>query len=183
MDFCTVADIRQMLSVKTAGTIDAGLLEKLAKGVTVAMQNVISRTILSASYIEVRKGTGTSTLVLKNTPVTAVASVAIGPPSGRTTLTVDVEYVWSETSIQLLGGIFTQRSAWVVVEYTAGYTEVPADLNTAAAKTAALRYREFERLGQASNTFGGQTITFDNKDFPADVMTVLTQYQRKAPIF
>lgn len=181
-DFCTVSQVKHLLPVSKSQTGDDPLIQRLITGCSTTVRNWIGDALNSKDYTEVRDGTGTGKLILRHQPVTAVASVSLGPPSGRSALVVDRDYVWTTYAIQLLAGSFPKGVANVAVVYTAGYVAIPADIADNVAKVVALRYKEAERLGQSSKTLGAETINFDLSDFPRDVKLALGQYKRVAQI-
>lgn len=181
-DLCTVSQVKHLLPVRSSVTTDDPLIQRLITSASETMRQEIGDNINSADYSEVYDGTGTGKIVLRHQPVTAVSSVAIGPPVGRSALTVNIDYVFSRYGIQSLVGSFPKGVANFLVAYTAGYVVIPADIAEKTAKLAALRYKEAERLGQSSKTLAGETITFDMKDFPADVKATIKQYKRVAQV-
>jgi hypothetical protein len=60
-------------------------------------------------------------------------------------------------------------------------TTVPLDLKQAAIEAFALAYRQRVRIGEKSNSMGGQvTIAYDMSDVPPRSMSVFNQYRRLA---
>ncbi len=182
-DFCTVSQVKHLLPVSKTITTDDPLIQRLIEAASVSLRNEVGDTVNATAYTEVRDGTGTGKLTLRHRPVISVSSVSIGPPSSaRVPLTVNVDFVFTKYGIQSLGRGFQTGVANIEVVYTAGYAAIPADLSGAAAKLAALRYKEAERLGQSSKTLAGETITFDVKDFPDDVKATIEQYLRVSQV-
>lgn len=189
MEFTTVANVKRTLRLSTADVLDDGLIQDFTDAANDAIGNYLGRNILSASYTEVRDGTGTNTLVLANTPVTLVGAVTItsprsfaAAPLNSTPLVSGVDYAWTSSAIKLYCGQFPRGVANVTVVYTAGYATVPKDLTHAATKWAALRYRENVRLGQSQTTLQGQTTAFDLDEFPPDILGIVSRYQSKIPL-
>jgi hypothetical protein len=182
--FTTGPQVKQYLRIPVTNTDDDGLLRSLADVANMAIAKSLLRNVLSASYTETRNGTGTPTLMLLNTPVTAVASVSIVGPLAQpnvipppVSLIQGVDYAVTPYSLKLYNGRWPRGIANVIVEYTAGYASIPADLGHVAAKVAALRYRELERLGQKSKIIAQENITFDLSEFPPDVEGILDRYR------
>lgn len=180
--YATVAQVKTLLSVKPNTMTDVGLIEMILDAVTVEFQTNLSRSVLTATYDEVYDGQGTNALVLPNFPITAVSTLEVGPPTGRTTLTQNTDYVFNKFGIQRLFGKFGRGVANIHVVYTAGYASVPLDLSMACAKTVAYRYKQMDRLGQSSKTMGQETVNFINTPFTQDVLQTLQQYQRRIPV-
>lgn len=183
-DLCTPGQVKELLPLNKGVTTDDPLLQRLVTAASAVVRKYIGDAINSATYTEVRNGTGTGRLLLRHAPVTAVASVTIGqPPASRAALVYGTDYVWDELGISLLAGqSFPKAVAAVACVYTAGFVATPADLSNAVATWAALRYKEAERLGQTSKTLGPETVNFDTKAMPSPVKLVLDQYKRVAQI-
>ncbi len=182
-DLCTVSQVKHLLPINKSVTTDDPLIQRLITSASETMRNEIGDVINSVTRSEVYDGTGTGKLLFRHQPVMGVASVAIGPPSAnRVALTENVDFVFTKYGIQSLGRSFPKGVANIAVTYTAGYVAIPADIAEKTAKVAALRYKEAERLGQSSKTLAGETITFDTKDFPADVMATIQQYLRVSQV-
>jgi hypothetical protein len=67
------------------------------------------------------------------------------------------------------------------VAYTAGYADVPPDLEQACLELASMRFKERDRIGHSSAVMAGQQVNFIIKDMPADVATILQQYRKVVP--
>lgn len=179
--FTSVALVKSYLSVQPQTVTDVGLLQQLVDAVSKAFRTRLNRDILSANYDEVLDGTGTNRIVLGNYPVTAVSLVEVGPPSGRTPLVLNQDYVWNKFGLQRLFGVFCADVAGVHVTYTAGFATIPSDLEDAATKTVAFRYKQLMRLGQNSKSQGQETVTFDTSAFTKDVAGLLDNYKKVFP--
>ena len=79
------------------------------------------------------------------------------------------------------GTAFTRGAQNVTVQYTAGFAVTPPEIEQACIALVALRYKERDRIGQASKNVGGETVSFQQKDMPADVATILDQYRNLVP--
>lgn len=183
-DLTTVAQVRPFLLLQPNAqlTEDLGLLQTLIAGVSEEFRSVLNRSLLSSTYTEQRDGTGTNMLTFGEYPVTAVASVVVGPdPLTVRTLPVDA-YVWTRTSIKLRSGIFALGVGNVTLTYTAGFAVLPADLTMAVSKAVAFRYRQLSRLGQNSKSMGQETVQFETQPYPKDVQNILNQYKKVVPL-
>lgn len=189
MPLTSLTAVKSYLRIPTGTTEDDDLLTSLANAASDAVQDAISRNILSASYTEAYNGTGTNTLMLANTPITAVSSLAIvaplsfsGAPQSTTPLVLNVDFTFTQYALKLFRGVFPRGVANIRPGYTGGLAVVPADLIHVTTKWAALRYRELDRLGHKSKTLQGETVAFDLSEFsPAD-MQVINRYQVKIPV-
>lgn len=180
-DLTSIANVKLWLGVSSAA--DDTLLTRLVSGVSAWIQEWLGRTIASGSYTETLNGNGKTVLAFANYPVTAVASVTVdGVAIPARTVIGGSGYTFDKEFIYLDGYCFTSGHQNVVVQYTAGYSAVPADLEQAAIELIALRYRDKDRIGVSSKSIGPEHTTFFMKDFPDDVANVLWSYKRVVPV-
>lgn len=182
-----VGDLTNVHAVKgwlgLAGTSDDGLLARLIAGTSAAMCAHVNRPLLASSFAERLNGTGGTRLQLPNYPVLSVATVFVGAtaiqqsPDG-----VLPGWVADDRGITLVGGLrFTAGMRNVSMAYTAGFEQVPADLEQACVEWCAFKYRERDRIGHSSKSVQGETVSFITKDMPDSVRSVLAQYRKVAP--
>jgi hypothetical protein len=183
-DLTTLANVKAYLSPPLVTTADDALLSRLITAASQFIQTWLNRAIASASYTDTRNGTGGTILFLGNRPVTAVASVTVDgvaiapsspPPTGD-------GYLFDDSAVYLVGHCFSRGAQNVVVQYTAGFAATPPEIEQACIALVALRYKERDRIGQVSKNLGGETVSFQQKDMPADVATVLDQYRNLVPV-
>jgi hypothetical protein len=181
-DLTTLANVKAWLSPPLATTTDDALLQRLVTAASQFIQVWLDRTIAAQAYTETRDGHGGARLVLRNRPVTAVTSLVVDgvaiPPS---TAPGAAGYRFDDVSLGLVGHAFTRGFQNVVVGYTAGYAATPPDIEQACIALVALRYKERDRIGHVSKSLAGETVTFTQKDLPADVATLLAQYRNVVP--
>ena len=160
-------------------TQDADLLQTLITAASAFIAGWTACSFVSAQYTEVRDGTGRETLLLPNTPVTAIVSVTIDghaiPASGGWP---QPGYGFDGSSVYLLGRGFTPGRRNIAVVYMAGYVSVPADVAQACVELVAFRYRLIAKTGLVSEGALQQTTTYSQSDMPASVKTALSTYQR-----
>ena len=179
-DLTTVANVKAWLSLPQAA--DDALIARLITSVSTLMQSWLGCKIISASYAVIKDGTGGTSLFLRNTPVTAVASLSInGVAVPASTGPGVLGYRFAETQVIVDGYRFTRGNANIAITYTAGYAVVPPDLEQAAIEIVALRYRERDRIGHTSKTLAGETVAFFIGDMPASAKTTLQQYKLVLP--
>jgi hypothetical protein len=182
-DLTTLANVKAYLSPPLVTTADDALLSRLVTAASQFIQSWLNRTIATATYSETRNGAGGTRLFLRNRPVTAIASltidgVAIAPSSQPPT---GDGYLFDDSSLYLIGHCFTRGAQNVSVHYTAGFAATPPEIEQACIALVALRYKERDRIGQGSKNVGGETVSFQQKDMPADVATILDQYRNVVP--
>jgi hypothetical protein len=180
-DLTTLAGLKAWLNLTS--TADDDLLQSLVTAASVFIETWLGRPILLGRYTEIRDGTGGRVMSLANGPVVSVMGlsidgVTIPPSTGPTT----PGYLVGATRIALVGYRFTPRLGNVVIAYTAGYAAVPPDVAQACNELCAMRYRERDRIGLASKGLAGETTSFQVRDMPADVATLLQQYRKVVPV-
>lgn len=189
-DLTTIDNVKAWTAQDQSVTFDDAVLSRLITAASAFITSYLSRDILSASYTETFNGNGQASFLLRNWPVTAVASVSI---DGRqivfsdqptpTSPTLRGGFIFDETTIYLRGGYcFTSGVQNVVVEYTAGYTVVPYDIEQACIELVTWTYKERGREGQASKSIGnGQVVSFKITDLPPRSQTTLDQWRSRFP--
>lgn len=187
--FTSIPAVKSYLRIPSTNVDDDGLIRSLVDAVNMELAQSLQRNILSADYTDIRNGTGTKSLVLPNYPITAVSSVEIiaqplqpgliPPPA---VLTFGIQFTFDDYGLRYIGGVWPKGTANIKVSYTAGYAAMPGDLAHAGAKLCAMRYRELERLGQKSKSMGGEVVTYDVSDMPADVLAIVQRYQIGFPM-
>lgn len=180
-DLCELADVKAWLNITAAA--DDALLQRLITASSVFMQNWMNRTFATAPYAETRDGSGSDTLVLANTPVTAVSSLTVGGiAQGPSPDGIQPGYVFSDTAVYLIGSSFPAGRRNVAVTYTAGYTTVPQDLAQGCIDLVGWAYRGKQHIGQTGTGMGPEHISFSLKDMPDSTKTVMNQYKKVVPI-
>jgi len=175
----TVGNVKNYLGI-TAATDDA-LLQRLVNAASAWIKQFLNRDIVSRTYSEIRDGTGGNTLVLANYPVTAVALLQLGAPNvAKHTLVEGTDFVVGPDGlIRVFTCALPRGMANITINYTAGFVQVPADIEQATVALVAWRYKEKERIGQSSKTLGGhETVAFQTKDVPEDVKTSLANWKK-----
>lgn len=183
-DLTTLANVKAYLSPPLTTTADDALLQRLITASSQFIQSWLNRSIAVSDYSDTRSGSGGIRLFLRNRPVIAVASVTIdgavipvsGPPPNQS------GFMFDDSSVYLAGFRFMKGVRNVVVQYSAGYAATPPEIEQACIALTVLRYKERDRIGQASKSVAGEVISFQQKDMPADVATVLDQYRNVVPL-
>jgi len=181
-DLTDLDAVKTWLGVTTA-TYDAQI-SGLITAVSAFVANYLGRQLLSASYVETCRGNGQASMVLRNFPITAVASVAfagqtITAAADPVALTSGI--LFDDRTLTLVGCRFPVGLP-VVVSYTAGYATAPADVGQAAVELVGEAFRRRDRIGLSSKSLGGQeVIAFSLKDMNDTVRALLAPYQVLAP--
>jgi hypothetical protein len=203
-DLTNLADVKAWL--RTAGqnpapTTDDALLAQLITGASLWIQNQITLNIAQADYEELRDGTGSQEYIFDNTPVTAVLLVALPalnlvippvppvvltPASAQAPLTVGFTgpsygapgYLFTSTRLIIRGYWIPRAPAALLLQYTAGFATVPADLQQACKELVAWRYRtERDHPGIVSTVMQpATTVSYSQKDCNAFVRATFNKY-------
>ena len=206
-DLISLADLKTWLNI--SGTGDDALLSRLITSASSRIASYLQRNIgtLSASITEVRNGSGTSAMMPKMWPVTAVTSLTVGGvvvpqaqnggggwfaqvwdgvsfpiPEPYISLTSGWSPIGGEYGYGRWNGIFPVGAGNVAAVYTAGFTAVPADLYQACIEMIDQTYkRRGTRLDTKSVNQAGQSTSYEMNMLPS-VKEMLQPYRRVAPI-
>lgn len=149
-----------------------------------------SRNFIQATYTEVRNGTGTAMIVLRNYPVTAVTAVSVygdAIPACSAPGKADGFAFDPATGTLYAPSLFTRGMQNVVINYTAGYlpinnasTDIPADLQFSIVEAVADRYKRKNNIGILSQSIAGETVTYGSINVPKSVLEVWKDYRNSA---
>lgn len=184
MTWATAADVRGYLGVQA--TTDDDRIDRLIAACAKFIETYTNRVYEQSDYTETLDGNGKDEVMLENYPVTAVASVSV---DGRAISPVPIPndfatsgFMFDEGGVILQGGrLFNKGRRNVVISYTAGFAEIPADLVQAVIETAALKYKQGPQTGLSSKALSGETTSFVLSDFPRPVITLLNNLKRVVP--
>ena len=185
MDFTDLDTVKAWLGLPAAAGPSDSLIAVLITAVSSFICDYLNSAVASAGYVETYDGTGTSALMLRNAPITAVQSVSF---AGRV-LTTPADpiagtpgFLFDGRRLSLLGDRFP-RGRPVVVAYTAGFAQVPPAIAQAAVELAGEAFRRREHIGQSSKSLGGQeTVAFSALDMNATIKALLSPYRAVAPV-
>lgn len=157
----------------------------------------------SVSYDEFYDGNGNDTLPLRNWPITAVSSVIdTGVTIQASTSTTSPGYVVDQSKKFLVlrgggngygygrnyrGALSRSCRGWslgtqnIEVQYTAGFSAVPFDLEMCARKVVALNYRKRSWIGQKAQAMaaGAGTISYGTWEMDDQDRRVIEYYQAR----
>lgn len=161
-----MSDLTTVAKVKTYGGItvstDDALLATLVTAASLAVENYLGRTILSASYVAVMDGNGASLLPLPQYPITAISYVKINGLAQKVTSSfADGGYSFRGRSVYFPGegNVFKCGLGNVEVSYTAGFSTVPTDIDQAVCEVVMTNYKTKDQLGWSSKSLAGETIS------------------------
>lgn len=199
-DLTTLAAVHAQLN-NLQPTLDDNYLQGLISAASIAFMNQSGRNLMSATYTEQRNGNGGVSLVMRNRPVTAVASLTVGYQGGsfgapfgaygQPTIIpasngIAPGYLFDVRSIKLVGYSFVRGVMNVTATYTAGYaTGSPyiLDASQAVCEMVAFLYKVRERQGlETEGLAPGQTTSYTRLPIPRFAQWVLNSYKDVAPV-
>lgn len=177
----TLAKVKEWMGIK--GDADDALLARLITAASAYIETWTNRTFASQAYSELRDGTGGQKMMFAETPVSAVSSVVVNglpiPPYAGGT---GAGYKFDASRVVLFGYTFGRGHNNVELNYTAGYSATPPEIEQACIELVSLRYKERDRIGHQSKSLVGETVTFMIRDFPDSVRTILNNYRKVIPL-
>lgn len=180
----TLQSVKLYLGEASPSTVNDPVLEALIPAVSAWFERETGRALASAGYTTTFDGNGRSRILLPEYPVTAVTSVKVGSTTIPQRTSVDGDgWVLSDASIgelALVGYEFTEGVQNVEVQFTAGFSPVPADIAQAVNELVALKFRERAHVGTASQGVAGVSVSFLPALIPASVRTVIDHYARRS---
>lgn len=176
-DLTTLANVKQYLGL--TATSDDALLSRLITAASSWVRTYCNRDFTSQSYTDTLDGTGNAWQVMKQYPVTAVASVSFSGVAQAITGLV----ITNTRSLTFTDGTLWEKGRGnVSVTYAAGYSTTPADIEQAVIEIVALRYREKNRIGTTTVNTRGESVTFSVMDVPPSVKSLLNNYRNVVPV-
>jgi uncharacterized phiE125 gp8 family phage protein len=148
------------------------LLEDLINSSSSAIESYCKRKFKEQTFNEEYDGNGRNGLYLHQYPVKSVNSVAIN----GSVLPIS-DYKVNKNSGKLIrnGSIWPSGEINITVDYTAGYSEIPLDLDLACRHLIMSYYKS--DIASFSNTFQ-EGIVFRPEALPAQVKALVSPYKK-----
>ncbi len=176
-----IEDVNAWLKLPS-GHSDEQLLLRLIAAASSYVETWCSRSFDLMDYVEPRDGNGLTRMTPLVSPVATVTAVVIdGVSIPAATTAIGSGFFMAGKSLHLRGYVFRRGDMNVLLSYSAGYLEPPADIQQAVIELVAMRYRERDRVGLSSVNAAGETTAFITRDMPASVLTLLGQYKQVVP--
>lgn len=165
----------------TGTELDA-LIGALVDRASAAVETYLSRKIESQAHVEIRDGNGGRSMMLEQYPVTAVSAVSVdGQPIPQGGFGV-AGWRLAGRSLVLEGYRFARGDANIQIDYTAGYSTVPADIEQACIETILLALERRSHIDVSSKSLAGETVSFITADLPPSARKALEPHRRVAPL-
>lgn len=178
----TTANAVKLYKGITGTELDA-LINALIPRASAAIESYLSRKLENAAHVEIRDGNGGRSMMLAQYPVAAVSAVTIdGNVIPQSSAYGESGWRLANRSIVLTGYSFTLGVANVQIDYTAGYTAVPADIEQACIETVVLALERRSHLDVSSKSLAGETISYITADLPPSARKALDPHRRVAPL-
>lgn len=203
-DLVLLDDVKSWLKISSVNNDDDGLLQMLISGFSAYVYNYTGRDNFTQvrNFVETYDGNGAQRMFLRNSPIRTLNSVLICswsvPQSSSPTVPgLFIELSQKSIALRTSGWAlmppqaiypyqFTRGLGNIIVDYNAGYTQVPFDLGEAAIKAIAINYRRREWADMASKSLSASpasaTIRFRDWALPPEIVAVLDFYSRQAII-
>lgn len=185
---CTLEDLKTHLEI--TGSDQDAFLNNLIGRATQFIETYCNRQLASREFTEYYSGDGTNSIMLPNTPITAVSQIK-DDKSGE----ADFDYGSSDENdafsfeswgkvLLTDGDVFYEPGSTYPLRnykfvYTGGYVAIPEDLCQVCIELAAAKFylKDKQRQGVASKSAGGQTITYRPDDLSPAQKEVLEAYR------
>lgn len=189
-DLCNLSDVKPLLDIKDDNNNEDLKLGRLISGLSQLFLNMAQTTGFTGpvDYMEQRNGTGTNKIVVYHFPIKIVRAVTIdGRAVAASPDGVRVGWINDRNLIQLVQGscplTFTRGSKNVLLDYSAGYDSIPADVSDAVALAVVYRYKRIPKLAQSSESLSGiGTVSYSKEEVPPEFTNVVKQYKDRTII-
>ena len=170
-DLAGLREVKDWLGVKHND--DDVLLQRLITFESATIEKHLGRPVLLQTRTDTVISYGSTTFMPPMTPIVDIEQVSIG----GVTLPVDFDKltVWRRD-----GGQWP-RNARIKITYTAGFGEIPFDIEQACIELVGFHYKERDRIGHSSKSLGGETVSYITRAMPFAVEARLAPYRKVAP--
>ena len=176
----TIESVKSYLSITSEA--DDAVIARLVQACSEYIQSWLTRDLGLQEYTDIFDGTDGNTHMFSAYPVANVTNLKINNrdiPSAQDQ--TQSGFILAERKLALRGYYFTKGLMNCSVTYTAGFVEIPKDIEQAAIEMIAIRYRSRDRVGVVSKSLAGESITFDQNDMPEFIKTKLINYRKVIP--
>lgn len=179
MALATLADVKTYLAI-TSTDEDARLTALLA-GADAQVLKYLGYDPALQTYSVRLNGNGRRWMLLSPQPVVSILSLSVDGINiqAQTSPPLGDGYVLSCSMIWLFGGrVFTKGLGNVMATYQAGYATIPKALTHGVVTLVAQRFHEIKRLGIASKSLAGESVSYTNAAMPDAVRGYLDSFRQ-----
>jgi uncharacterized phiE125 gp8 family phage protein len=179
----TLAQGKTYLKIPALDLTQDSMVEFFINASSDYIESETDRMLKSQSHTEYHDGKKSNILVLREFPVTAIASVKLdntGKFSGSETLVDPENYtIGDEGNSLYYRGYLPSGYRNIQVIYTAGLTTIPADLQNAClwAMTYYYQMRENRDIGRSAKGKGDESVSI-LQEMPPEVKNIVARYTR-----
>jgi uncharacterized phiE125 gp8 family phage protein len=179
----TLAQGKTYLKIPALDLTQDSMVEFFINASSDYIESETDRMLKSQSHTEYHDGKKSNILVLREFPVTAIASVKLdntGKFSGSETLVDPENYtIGDEGNSLYYRGYLPSGYRNIQVIYTAGLTTIPADLQNAClwAMTYYYQMRENRDIGRSAKGKGDESVSI-LQEMPPEVKNVVARFTR-----
>lgn len=188
-DLCTLSDVKAFTQTSAVNAND-GALSTLITAASGWIKTFTNRDFVLKMYSEIRDGTGSQEMFLRNGPAVSVSALTV---NGRAISAQPVDqqagYFLSDDSniLCLFGYEFCRGRKNVRLTYLGGSNVVPPDIAQACMELVASAWGRGKREGgalveQSLGPEGAQSFRWSTADIPAPTKAVLVKYSRVVPV-
>lgn len=179
----TLALAKNWLKIPMLETSQDTLVEMMINGFSQEAESLCNRKLTNQSITEYKHGRGTNLILLKEWPVTAIASVTIDASGQFTTAdpldAQDFSLADDQNTIVLFSGTFPRGYNNIKIVYTAGYVAVPGDLQQAILDLCFWknRVRESGDIGRIQKGKASESEQW-TQEWPKGPLNTVMRYKR-----
>ena len=183
----TLAYAREHLHIGISETYFDDQISNLINRSYKILEAYLGHAIKSTTYTEYYDGDGTKKLLLRKWPIVSVTSINVDIDrdfASDTVMDSDDYYVdtengiidvWQETGVGPTVFEFGIKNVKII--YVAGYATIPNDLVHIANEHVAFLFRRSATEGTTSQSLGGKSEIYDERDMPAWLRHRLSPYK------
>lgn len=178
----TLAQAKSQLDIPAATLTEDDRVELLINATSEAIEEYLCYIVREVAYTETYDGTRQNDLLLAQTPVTAITEIRVDYErefAADTVVDAEDYQLLASSLVRRHSEVWPSGSQNIRVQYTAGYAEIPADLQYACLMFVEWLYRmrEDRRIGRKAQGKSGESITWDG-EIPASVKALLQKKRR-----
>ena len=152
------------------------ILNLLISNISQVIETLADRRLEAVSLTEYYDGDNTNVLILREYPVNSITSITVNDDA----LTTDDYELYDTIGKIVFDSVITEGVRNIVVEYNAGYTTIPDDLEMLARKLVIEAFRMKDNPQHKSERVGAWSVTFAKSLLLENQMyyNILEKYKR-----
>lgn len=179
----TLALTKKWLKIPVGETSMDDMVELLINSFSQEVESKTSRKLKSQTVTDYKHGRGTNIVLLKEWPVTAITSIHIDADAvfGVDELVPAADYILGDddNSVIYLAGLFPRGYHNIKIVYTAGYADVPSDLQQAVLDLCFWKFRTRESgdIGRIQKGKESESEQW-SQEWPKGITEIVMRYKR-----